>query len=64
VAELGEHDINVNVVAPGPTATVMFLERKDDETIARFAGAIPLGRIGTPADIAEVVAFLTTPAGH
>jgi 3-oxoacyl-[acyl-carrier protein] reductase len=63
-AELGERDINVNAVAPGPTATAMFLEGKDDETIARFAGAIPLGRIGTPTDIAEVVAFLTSPAGH
>jgi 3-oxoacyl-[acyl-carrier protein] reductase len=63
-AELGERDINVNAVAPGPTATEMFLEGKDDETIAGFAGAIPLGRIGTPTDIAEVVAFLTSPAGH
>jgi 3-oxoacyl-[acyl-carrier protein] reductase len=63
-AELGDRGINVNAVAPGPTATEMFLDGKDDETVARFAAAIPLGRIGTTADIAEVVAFLTSPAGH
>jgi 3-oxoacyl-[acyl-carrier protein] reductase len=63
-AELGERDINVNAVAPGPTATAMFLEGKDDETIAGFAGAIPFGRIGTATEIAEAVAFLTSPAGH
>ena len=63
-AELGDRGINVNAVAPGPTATEMFLDGKDEETVARFAAAIPLGRLGTPTDIAEVVAFLTSPAGH
>jgi 3-oxoacyl-[acyl-carrier protein] reductase len=63
-SELGDRDINVNAIAPGPTATPMFLEGKDEETIARFAHAVPLDRLGTPADIAEAVAFLTSPAGH
>jgi 3-oxoacyl-[acyl-carrier protein] reductase len=63
-SELRGRDINVNAIAPGPTATPMFLEGKDEETIARFAHAVPLDRLGTPADIAEAVAFLTSPAGH
>ena len=42
----------------------MFPDGKDDEAIARFATAVPLERLGTPDDIAEVVAFLTSPAGH
>ncbi len=62
--ELRDRDINVNAVAPGPTATDMFLRGKDEETIARFANAVPLQRLGTPTDIAEVVAFLTSLSGH
>ena len=63
-SELRGKDITVNTVAPGPTATVMFLEGKDEDTIEFFAKAPPLGRLGTPEDIAEVVGFLTSPAGH
>lgn len=62
--ELRGRDITVNAVAPGPTATELFLKGKDEETIARFANAVPLERLGTPTDIAEAVAFLTSPAGH
>jgi len=62
--ELRGRDITVNAVAPGPTATALFLDGKDEETISRLANAVPLERLGTPADIAEVVAFLTGPAGH
>lgn len=60
--ELRGRDITVNAVAPGPTATPLFLEGKDQETIARLAGMPPLERLGTPADIAEAVAFLAGPA--
>lgn len=56
--ELRGRDITVNAVAPGPTATALFLEGKDDETIQRLASQAPLERLGTPEDIAEVVAFL------
>jgi 3-oxoacyl-[acyl-carrier protein] reductase len=63
-SELRGRDINVNAIAPGPTATPMFFEGKDQEAIDRFAHAVPLERLGTPADIAEAVAFLTSPAGH
>lgn len=62
--ELRGRDVTVNAVAPGPTATNLFLDGKDDETIARLAAAVPLERLGTPADIAEVVAFLASSAGH
>ncbi|WP_149183717.1 SDR family oxidoreductase [Streptomyces sp. TRM49041] len=62
--ELRGRDITVNAVAPGPTATDLFFEGKDEQTIARLAAQPPLERLGTPADIAEVVAFLASPAGH
>ncbi|WP_392674544.1 SDR family oxidoreductase [Streptomyces sp. LN785] len=60
--ELRGRDITVNAVAPGPTATALFLDGKDEETIARMAGQAPLERLGTPEDIAEVIAFLAGPA--
>jgi 3-oxoacyl-[acyl-carrier protein] reductase len=62
--ELRGRDVIVNCVAPGPTATEMFLDGKDAETVARLAAQPPLERLGTPADIAEVVAFLAGPRGH
>ncbi|WP_405605074.1 SDR family oxidoreductase [Streptomyces sp. NBC_01410] len=62
--ELRGRDVTANAVAPGPTATDLFFEGKDEETIARLAAQPPLERLGTPTDIAEVVAFLAAPAGH
>ncbi|MFC8534543.1 SDR family oxidoreductase [Streptomyces sp. NPDC057249] len=62
--ELRGRDITANTVAPGPTATDLFLDGKDEETVARLAAQPPLERLGTPGDIAEVVAFLASPAGH
>lgn len=62
--EMRGRDVTVNTVAPGPTATDLFLDGKDDETIAHLAAQPPLERLGTPADIAEVVAFLAGPNGH
>lgn len=59
--ELRGRDITVNAVAPGPTATALFLDGKDEQTIAKLAGQAPLERLGTPQDIAEVVAFLAGP---
>ena len=60
--ELRGRDITVNTVAPGPTATALFLDGKDEETVDRMAKAAPLERLGEPADIAETVAFLAGPA--
>ena len=62
--ELRGRDVTVNAIAPGPTATDLFLDGKDEAAIARLAGAVPLERLGTPADIAGAVAFLASPAGH
>jgi 3-oxoacyl-[acyl-carrier protein] reductase len=62
--ELRGRDVTVNAVAPGPTATDMFLEGKDEETLSRMANAVPFQRLGEPADIAPVVAFLASASGH
>ena len=60
--ELRGRDITVNAVAPGPTATELFLADKDEATIERMAGMNPMQRLGTPEDIAEVVSALAGPA--
>ncbi|MFJ6988147.1 MULTISPECIES: SDR family oxidoreductase [unclassified Streptomyces] len=60
--ELRGKDITVNAVAPGPTATPLFLDGKDETTIENLSKAAPLERLGTPEDIAEAVSFLAGPA--
>jgi 3-oxoacyl-[acyl-carrier protein] reductase len=61
--ELRGKSITVNAIAPGPTATDLFLRGKSQELIDRFAKMNPLERLGTPQDIAAVVAFLAGPDG-
>ncbi|MFD6415806.1 SDR family oxidoreductase [Streptomyces sp. NPDC060194] len=56
--ELRGRDVTVNTVAPGPTATPLFLDGKDRQTVDGLANAVPLERLGRPEDIAETVAFL------
>ena len=60
--ELRGRNVTVNTVAPGPTATPLFLDGKTDEQVKHMAGMAPLERLGEPADVAEVVAFLAGPA--
>jgi 3-oxoacyl-[acyl-carrier protein] reductase len=62
--ELRGRDVTVNAVAPGPTATDLFLDGKTQEQIDGLAMAAPLERLGSPEDIAEVVAFVTGPSGR
>lgn len=61
--ELRGRTITVNSIAPGPTATKLFLDGKPAEVVERLAKAAPLERLGTPEDIAGVVAFLAGPDG-
>jgi 3-oxoacyl-[acyl-carrier protein] reductase len=61
--ELRGRTITVNAVAPGPVATELFLHGKSPELIERTARMNPLERLGTPEDIASVVAFLVGPDG-
>jgi 3-oxoacyl-[acyl-carrier protein] reductase len=59
--ELRGRDITVNTVAPGPTATPLFLDGKPQEVVDRLASMPPLERLGQPDDIAELVAFVAGP---
>jgi 3-oxoacyl-[acyl-carrier protein] reductase len=59
--ELGPKGITVNAVAPGPVVTDAFKENADDAARAFFVQRTPLGRIGMPDDVADVVAFLASP---
>ncbi len=59
--ELGSRGITVNCVAPGFIDTDM-TKALDETQKAALLGNIPLGRLGTPDDIAAAVAFLSSPA--
>ena len=59
--ELRGRNITVNAIAPGPTATDLFLTGKTEEQITHLAKMPPLERLGEPEDIARVVAFLAGP---
>ena len=59
--ELRGRNITVNAVAPGPTATDLFLKGKTQEVVDRMAKMAPLERLGQPSDIADVVSFLAGP---
>jgi len=61
--ELKGRNITVNCVAPGATATEQWLKGKSDELLQAIANLSPLNRLGTPEDIAGVVAFLVGPQG-
>lgn len=61
--EMRGRNVTVNAVAPGPTATALFLDGKSPELIDHMAKMNPLERLGTPEDIANAVAFLAGPDG-
>jgi 3-oxoacyl-[acyl-carrier protein] reductase len=61
--ELRGREITVNAVAPGPTATELFFDGKDEAFVERLTKLSPLERLGQPADIARAVSFLAGPEG-
>jgi 3-oxoacyl-[acyl-carrier protein] reductase len=61
--ELRGRNITVNAVAPGPTATKLFLDGKTKEVIDHLAKLAPLERLGEPTDVAAAVSFLAGPDG-
>ena len=60
-AEWGRHGIRCNVVMPGLIATPKVLALPEGARAA-MSEALPLGRIGEPAELAATVAFLLSPA--
>jgi len=67
--EVGEHNINVNCVCPGTIDTPLlrgagWTETASDEIFKRFTSnvlpSIPLGRIGYPEDVANIITFLAS----
>lgn len=60
--ELRGRNITVNAIAPGPTATELFLDGKSEELIKKLSQAAPLERLGTVEDIAAVLDFAVNEA--
>jgi 3-oxoacyl-[acyl-carrier protein] reductase len=58
--ELASRTVRVNAVAPGPVDTDLFRAGKTDEAKQRSAAMSPMNRVGQPAEVAEVVAFLVS----
>jgi 3-oxoacyl-[acyl-carrier protein] reductase len=63
-SELGERGITANVVSPGFTDTDLLRGSAGEEELPRLAAESPLGRLGEPADVAAVVAFLVSEDGR
>lgn len=61
--DLGVFGIRINAIAPGPTETGMTAALRDHPNVQRaMARRIPLQRWGRPEELAEVIAFLASPA--
>lgn len=61
--ELGPFGVRVNAVAPGLIERPG-IEHEWPEGVARWRAAAPLGRLGTPADVADACLFLASPAAR
>ena len=59
--ELGRRGVTVNAVAPGPIGTELFFTGRSEAMIERIVQDIPMGRLGTPDEVAQVVSFLAGP---
>lgn len=60
--EVAEHRIRINVIQPGWTDTPGERKFADEDTLQRAGSKIPLGRLGTPEEMAEGILFLCNPA--
>jgi NAD(P)-dependent dehydrogenase (short-subunit alcohol dehydrogenase family) len=56
--ELGPEGVTVNAIGPGPIATELFAKANDAARTKTITDAIPVRRMGTPADIAHTAAYL------
>lgn len=61
--EWGVHDITVNAICPGYVPTEMGSDSRTEADIRRWSALSPLGRLGTPDDVAGLVLFLASPYG-
>jgi 3-oxoacyl-[acyl-carrier protein] reductase len=59
--ELGPRRITVNVISPGPIDTAAFRLGKTEQAIERMRLMSPLGRLGTPHDVAGAIGLLCQP---
>jgi len=62
--ELGPHGVRVNGVAPGVILTAYHKRYTSPDSLRRFVESIPLGRAGTPDEVADVLVFLASPAAR
>jgi 2-hydroxycyclohexanecarboxyl-CoA dehydrogenase len=60
--EMARHQININVICPGPTDTALFASMGGDSDKLRegLTRAIPFRRLGTPQDVANAVCFFAS----
>jgi 3-oxoacyl-[acyl-carrier protein] reductase len=58
--ELGPYNVRVNAVCPGYIVTPLAEALDSPEEMARYAATLPLGRLGTPEEVASVFAFLAS----
>ncbi len=57
---MARHQVRVNCVCPGPTDTALFASFAGPKLREALTQAIPFRRLGQPADVANVVAFLAS----
>jgi len=60
--ELAQSGVRVNAVSPGVIDTPYHEQFSSPEMMKNYAGMIPLGRVGTPQEVAEVICFLASAA--
>ncbi|MFC7404185.1 SDR family NAD(P)-dependent oxidoreductase [Georgenia alba] len=61
-AELAGTGVRINCVAPGPTNSPILTAHTPPEAVEKIKQGTPLGRIAEPQDVANVIAFVTSPA--